>query len=115
MKYFKPKEFNCKCCGMNGMNYFFLSRLDVARDIAKTKFVITSGYRCLIHNKEVNGSPTSSHPEGQAADIAYNNPVECFLIVAALLQVGFKRIGISHDFIHVDDGGNKEQYVMWLY
>ena len=115
MKNFKIKEFNCKCCGMNGMNTFFLSRLDVARDISNIPFNITSGYRCLIHNENIGGSPTSAHPEGNAVDISYKNVVECFLIVSALLQAGFRRIGISHDFIHVDDGDNKEQYVMWLY
>lgn len=32
------------------------------------RHILTSGGRCKPHNKKVGGSPTSQHPEGNAAD-----------------------------------------------
>ena len=114
MKHFKFSEFNCKCCNLNHMNSFFLARLDIARDIAQVPFIINSGFRCAKHNEKVDGNEFSAHLTGDAADPKTLNSTQRFAIMSALLQVGFKRIGIGKDFVHVDDDENKGQYVMWL-
>jgi len=115
MKYFKLEEFKCPCCGEVHMDDKFLSMLDLARTIAGIPFVITSGYRCKKHNKEIGGVPDSAHTKGLASDIRVNNSIERYMIVISLLQAGFNRIGIGSDFIHVDCDESKPQYVIWTY
>jgi len=115
MKYFKLKDFNCPCCGKNNMNKDVLSRLDIARYIAGVKFIISSGYRCVKHNKEVGGSKDSSHLIGVAVDIKCKKSYNRFRIIYGLILAGFTRIGIGKNFIHADYNENKVQEVTWLY
>lgn len=37
------------------------------------KLYITSGFRCLLLNNQLNGSKTSQHMKGQAVDLIYYN------------------------------------------
>jgi uncharacterized protein YcbK (DUF882 family) len=97
------------------MNSKFLKKLDLARDFAKTSFVVTSGYRCPLHNGKVGGKDNSAHVRGYAADIACKDSVTRQKILHSLQQVGFKRIGINKEFIHVDSDPEKPQNVTWLY
>ena len=76
--------------------------LDIARDIYGFPMVITSGFRTVEHNKKVGGSRQSSHLLGYAADIAVPNSERRFLLVEALLDAGFHRLGLGPDFVHVD-------------
>jgi len=89
--------------------------LDTARDIAGITFNINSGFRCPRHNKEVGGSPTSSHLKGLAADIKADTSRKRYLVVKALIQTGFNRIGIGKNFIHVDLDLDKTDNLMWTY
>lgn len=114
--YFSISEQVCKCgCGKGKLDSEFLERLNLARQIANIPFIVTSAYRCEKHNKEVKGSPTSSHLLGLAADIKAEDSITKFLIIKALLDVGFNRLGIGKNFIHVDSDPNKIQNVLWMY
>jgi len=115
LKHFHIDEFKCKCCGKALMKEEFLKMLDKARDLAKTPFIITSGYRCQEHNKEVGGKPDSAHTRGYAADIAVSNSTDRYLIVYGLIMAGFRRLGIGKDFIHVDNDPEKPSGVIWTY
>jgi uncharacterized protein YcbK (DUF882 family) len=109
-------EFECKCgCGQNGVDINFLRKLNQARDLADTPFIISSGYRCSKHNEEIGGVPTSAHTKGLAADILCSGSRQRYFILKALLAVGFHRIGIGEDFIHVDDDTTKDKQVVWTY
>lgn len=118
MMYFKPREFKCGCgvCGMGlaDMDERMIQRLDLARSIAKVPFVITSAIRCLKHNKDVGGIDDSAHLKGHAADIECSDSRKRFLIIEALLRVGFNRIMIYDNFIHVDNDETKPAQVMWI-
>ena len=115
MKHFKLSEFKCPCCGRADMQQEFLDKIDKARDIAGIPFVITSGFRCPKHNKEVGGRPNSAHTKGLAADIKCINSRDRFRMVKALLEAGFTRIGVGKDFIHADIDKSKPQEVIWTY
>ena len=118
MKNFKLSEFECKCgCGLNNTEEDFLMRLDYARTLAGVPFYINSGSRCETHNRsrEVGGSMTSSHLDGWAADIRALTDYEMFRITAALLSVGFKRLGIAETFVHVDKDPMKNPERIWTY
>jgi uncharacterized protein YcbK (DUF882 family) len=94
------------------MNPDFLNLLDNAREESTISFTITSGYRCPKHNKEV-GSTSTNHTSGKAADIKCFDGYSRLKIIAALIKVGFRRIGIGKDFIHCDINHSVES--IWLY
>ena len=125
---FNESEFYCKCgCGAYNVKQSLVERLQYARKIAGVPFVINSGTRCIAHNAAVGGKPGSHHLEGLAVDICadpevlikyigsqsrntiyrhvYLTQPEIFgLLLPALLEARFKRIGVYFDakFIHVD-------------
>jgi len=115
MRYFQNSEFKCPCCGEEHMDTNFLGLLDSARHIAGVPFKINSGYRCEKHNKEVGGVPESEHTTGEGADIAVTDSYHRFLILSSLLEVGFDRIGIGKDFIHVGYSIHLPSEVIWTY
>ena len=114
-RYFVEQEFVCPCCNQQAMSRILIARLDQARGLAGIAFKITSGWRCYEHNSSVGGKETSSHLFGLAVDILATTSRSRFLIVKALLDVGFTRIGIGKDFIHVDMDTTKDAEVIWLY
>ena len=128
MKYFKLREFACNCCGKNKINRTFVRILSAAREYSKDadgsdiKFIITSGYRCENHPESIkyakkNPGKTSEHTKGLAADILVKNSRERAVVLGALMEAGFTRFGIGHNFIHTDlaDEDGKPQAVIWTY
>lgn len=114
--YFKQSEFDCKCgCGKNNINSDLVEDLNVARQIAGIPFVITSGCRCGGHNKASGGLASSAHLTGHAVDIQANSSQQRFRVLEGLVMAGFKRVGISKHFIHVDNDKTKPSQVAWLY
>lgn len=97
------------------MNVSFLNMLAEARKKAAIAFKITSGYRTPEHNKKVGGVPSSSHTKGCAVDIYAPTSRQKYIIVNALLESGFNRIGIAKNFIHVDNDASKAEDVIWTY
>lgn len=112
--YFSDAELKCQCgeCGSPIMNPEFLDKLDTARSISKTGYVITSGYRCKKHNEAIGGHKNSLHTKGQAVDILANTDRKRSVILIGLIMANFKHIGIAKDFIHVDNSSKKG---IWLY
>lgn len=101
-KNFDSEEFKCKCgkCNLE-INHEFVKKLQISRDIANIKFTILSGCRCESHNKKVGGAKNSAHLRCCAADIEVTGATKG-KILKAIREAGFKRIGISDSFIHVD-------------
>ena len=108
-KYFKELD------NLDKMDKTFLLRLDEARERAGIPFVINSAYRTPEHNAKIGGKPNSSHLRGLAVDISVTNSRQRFIILNALLDVGFTRIGIADTFIHVDLDSEKSKEVIWTY
>lgn len=117
LKHFSYEEFDSPDVPGSGeyMDDDFLSMLDNARDLAGIPFKINSGWRTIEHNREVGGKPGSSHIVGKAVDIAIRNSRERWIILEALLHVGFTRFGIGNTFIHVDSDDTKDPEVIWTY
>lgn len=105
-KYFKEIEEN--------MNVDFLALLDEARELAGIPFNINSAYRSPEHPLSIK-NPSSSHIKGLAVDISINSSRERFIVLNALISVGFNRIGIAETFIHVDNDKDKSNNVVWTY
>ena len=92
-----------------------VQRLDEARGIAGVPFVINSGIRTADRNAEVGGTHESAHITGHAVDIRCPSSRHRFLIVSALRDAGFRRIGIGSTFVHCDTDPDKPQDVIWTY
>ena len=115
--FFEYSEFDSpdeKNSYMN-MDVAFLNKLSKARELAAIGFKITSGYRSTSHNTKVGGVPSSSHTVGRAVDIYAPTSTQKYIIINALLQAGFNRIGVAKNFIHVDDDPSKAEDVIWTY
>lgn len=103
------------------MDSDFLQKLDNARQIAGIPFKINSGYRTQEHHnsiyKKLGKEPTkSAHLIGKAADIHCTDSKSRFVIISALLDAGYTRIGIASTFIHCDSAEKgKSQQVIWTY
>ncbi len=116
MKHFDISEFDSPDLKNSGayMNDEFLEMIDKARSIANIPFKINSGFRTKEHNKKIGGSEKSSHMNGVACDIHCVDSHSRQIIVNALIQAGFKRLGIANSFIHADTDQFKKDAI-WLY
>ena len=100
---FSNSEMRCNCgCGFVMWNERFMQKLLAARFYADIEFKINSWCRCIDHNRAEGGSDTSSHLNGQAVDIECISIANRYQVIKALIKVGFERIIIHPDFIHVD-------------
>lgn len=117
MRYFELHEFDSpdKIGSGKNMKQSTLLLLDECREEAGVPFYINSGFRTIKHNIKVGGVYGSSHTKGYAVDISCNNSFNRSKIVKAALKVGFNRIGISKDFIHLDNDPMKPKNVIWTY
>ena len=120
MNHFKLESFSCPCCDLNNISIKLTDMLDEARELAGIPFMVNSGCRCKKHNARIGGSASSSHittekVECTATDIACRSSRDRMLMLQAMIQVGFRRIGIGKTFIHVDVDEAKDQNVVWNY
>lgn len=104
LRYFKDEEFRnaTPSCSLEDMDEKFMQKLDDARSICSYKFVINSAYRSEDYEKSHGRSGSSSHCKGLAVDISCLTSIARLRMILALLAVGFRRIGIYPNFIHVD-------------
>lgn len=109
--FFKKKEFDCKCgCGKNEMDLVFLKKLDDARSRFDFAFIVTSGYRCPLHNSRVSTTGQNGpHTTGHAADLSLFGHQAHKVIQQGTLGGWFTGIGLKQHgphrsrFIHLDD------------
>ncbi len=113
---FKQNQITCKCgCGYSAISKQLMDMVYQLRLLINMPLTVTSGCRCLKHNRSIGSNDTSSHITGLAIDIAIphkNNQefidnLDKMIFFAGV--VGFKRIGINRDkkFIHLDVDYNK--------
>ena len=126
MLHFETQEFDSPDLPNSGINMdnAFLQMLNDARGIAGIPFKITSGYRTKEYNEDLlkrgyKASKNSSHLIGKAVDISVQSGNERYIILNALIQAGFRRLGVAKTFIHCDSdsieqGGTKPNSV-WTY
>lgn len=120
MKHFLWEEFECPCCGENDFCPETALKLDATRESAATPFVINSACRCEERNEKVGGKPTSSHllrddRPVTAVDISTPDSHTRFLVMRALIERGWHRIGVGRNFIHADEDTSKPGRLIWTY
>ena len=114
-QHFHLSEFRCRHCGeVNELAARRLaSRLELAREFAGPMTILSS-FRCTVHNAACGGKPNSQHLLGLAADILVISDGHRFQLVKALIDSGFKRIGIGKSIVHADIG-DVPGFVIWTY
>ncbi len=70
VRFFRPEEFRCPCCGAGFPARSLVFFLDLFRSAWGGAVRVNSGFRCSKHNMEVGGAEKSRHLLGCAADIA---------------------------------------------
>lgn len=115
MRYFTVDEFNCQHTGNNRMEWAFMEKVDFLREACGFPFVITSGYRDPTHPIEAGKGKPGAHSRGVACDIRVSNGEQLRTLVWWALKMGFKGIGVSKGFVHVDMDYERTGEVMWTY
>ena len=110
--HFNAQEFRCKC----GKEHDFqiddelITKLETLFNMLNcSKVIVTSGFRCVAHDKSVGGSGTGQHTLGNAADICCygqdGQPISSKTVCCKAQDIGFTGIAnITADYIytHVD-------------
>ena len=82
-----------------------------------SKIIITSGYRCPTHDKNVGGTGSGHHTKGNAADLVcydnYGNVISSRIICCVAQDLGFTGIAnITSDYqaVHLDVRSGSKWY-----
>ena len=118
--HFNAKEFRCKC----GKEHEFGISNELVNKLEKlyaalncSKIIVTSGYRCPTHDKNVGGSGTGQHTLGNAADICCygqdGQPISSKIVCQKAQDIGFTGIAnitAAYIYTHVDVRPNGKWY-----
>jgi hypothetical protein len=121
IKYFKPRDFTCRCEGLCGhpdvISQDLVTKLDKIQDLIGLPVTVIFGTRCEKFNRKSGGRERSAHTAkggvSHAADIGCPDAAFRSAFLTAALSL-FNRIGIGKDFIHVDDDPELPTNVVWL-
>ncbi len=110
--HFNVQEFRCKC----GKEHEILLSMELVDKLEKlysalncSKIIVTSGYRCTAHDKNVGGSGSGQHTKGNAADICCygqdGQPISSKTVCCKAQDIGFggiANITAEYKYTHVD-------------
>lgn len=94
--HFNVQEFKCKC----RQPHDILIAEELVDNLEKlysalncSKIIVTSGYRCVAHDKNVGGSGSGQHTKGNAADICCygqdGQPISSKIVCYKAQNIGF--------------------------
>lgn len=119
-QHFNSTEFRCKC----GKEHDFEVNDNLVQKLEKlyaalncSQIIVTSGYRCVTHDKNVGGSGTGQHTLGNAADICCygqdGQPISSKTVCCKAQDIGFTGIAnitAAYQYTHVDVRPNGKWY-----
>lgn len=109
--HFSDYEFKCQCgCGNKTVSKDLIDKLEqLYSKLNCSKIIVSSGFRCSKHDKEVGGNGSGFHTKGMAADICCygqdGKPINTKLVCCAAQDLGFggiANINESYTYTHVD-------------
>lgn len=118
--HFNVQEFKCKC----GKEHEILLSTELVDKLEKlysalncSKIIVTSGYRCTTHDRNVGGNGTGQHTKGNAADICCygqdGQSISSKTVCCKAQDIGFggiANIDTSYQYTHVDVRSNSKWY-----
>ena len=110
--HYNVQEFRCKCGDTHDIliSSELIDKLEQIHDAFHcSKIIVTSGYRCPTHDKNVGGTGSGQHTKGTAADICCyaqdGSIISSKLVCCAAQDIGFTgiaNIDSSYQYTHVD-------------
>lgn len=110
--HFNAHEFKCKCGKVHDtlISEELVSKLEeLYAKLNCSKIIVTSGYRCSMHDRAVGGNGSGQHTKGTAADICCygqdGNPISSKLVCCTAQDLGFTgiaNINSAYIYTHVD-------------
>lgn len=103
-------EFMCSCsydfCDITLVNPQLLIAWEKMRNEWGSPILVTSGYRCQTHNKDIGGVDTSLHKRGSAIDIVPVGDKTNLVELDKIAKKYFSRTILYMDkkFIHCEKG-----------
>lgn len=79
--------------------------LETMRELCGKPLVLSCGYRCPEHNRDVGGVSNSQHIYGRAADVQVPDGMTVYELYDIAEQAGADGIGIYPWGVHVDVRG----------
>ena len=108
-KHFSRREFACKgqgCCGGSApLDGRLITALEEFRSKVGIPIHVSSGFRCLTHNRRIGSADSSQHPRGYAADIVRIPGISIEEMAKAAESIeAFRQGGIGRyrNFLHLD-------------
>ena len=119
-EHFTVAELACRCgCGLGATwaeyDEALLRLLDHLRGLLGRPVHVTSGYRCVAHNRASGGKPDSEHLIGAAADLVTADDTERHEMLGAAFALHVRRVGVGRGFVHVGVSRRHPQPRAWLY
>ena len=123
---FSTYEFACDCgCDFGQdeehIDENLIDKLNMMRILLGRGMVVTSGARCHEQNLAVGGVDNSAHlphpDSGQcrAVDLLIRSGEDRYELLELALKVGFTRIGIANNFLHLDVAWDLPAPVIFTY
>lgn len=113
-KNLSKREFACKCgCGFDAVDKKLVNILQEACDKFGDTIVITSGCRCVGHNRACGGAVNSQHIFGIAADFKVfkdRKQVDPEIIADWLEMKSGLGVGRYKSWVHVDTRGSDARW-----
>lgn len=107
-RFFKQEELICKCgCNHQRMDQSLLNSLDFIRNQFNKPIILSSAYRCPMHDRSIGGA--NVHTTGKAVDISISGIDAYDLLNIIMMSKWFTGIGIKQSgnynsrFIHIDN------------
>lgn len=113
-------EFRCKCGKAHDtlLADELVEKLEQLYDALNcSKIIVTSGFRCSMHDRTVGGSGTGQHTKGNAADICCygqdGQPISSKTVCCKAQDIGFggiANITTAYQYTHVDVRSGSKWY-----
>ena len=100
-------ELECKCgvCIETIVDLEHIRKVQALRYLIGVPVIISSAYRCQVHNSNVGGAYNSQHTKGTATDIVV--PGMDINELQSIVVHFFDGVGLYDSFTHIDSRGNK--------
>lgn len=104
VKYFKQDEFKCKCgCGADDIEEELVQVAERVREHFGKPITVSSGLRCVKHNKKVGGVSNSRHLSGKAMDFNVKGVSASVVLAYVKKQPEIRyAYAINKDYVHMD-------------
>jgi len=114
-KYITREEYQCRCCKLLPPDFtdntyplphsMLFESFEIIREAYGEPIIISSGYRCPLHNTFVGGTYLSTHLFGMALDLKFDTTQETECVYQIIeREVPDLRVGRYETYLHIDMG-----------